>query len=80
VKAVRRVALRVLVDAARLGDTRCVDAAARVGAECDCMLGELALAHGRALVERSGLSEVSQRYAANGFHRAAEDAAAQAQR
>ncbi|EID13028.1 ATP-binding protein [Mycolicibacterium phlei] len=70
------VALRVLVDAARLGDIRAADAAARVGAECDCLLGRLALAHGQALLDRSTLAEVAQRYAEHGFHRAAADAAA----
>ncbi|SEH69273.1 hypothetical protein SAMN04489835_2936 [Mycolicibacterium rutilum] len=78
----RAVALRALMDAVRLGDARALDAIARVGAECDCALGQLALSHGQALLARdaAALAEVSQRYSDGGFRRAAEDAAAQAQR
>lgn len=73
------VALRALVDAARLGDMRAVDTIARIGAECDCATGRLALAHGRALAARdaAALVEVSQSYAEGGWRSAAADAAAQ---
>lgn len=76
------VALRALMDAARLGDPRCADAIARLSAECDCALGRLALSHGRALADRdaAALTDVARRYAESGFGRAAHDAAAQAQR
>ena len=74
------VALRALLDGVRLGDIRAVDAITRATAECDCAIGQLALTHARALVSRdaAGLDEVSQRLAAIGMHRAAQDAAAQA--
>jgi tetratricopeptide (TPR) repeat protein len=74
------VALRALLDAARLGDMRAADHIARLGAECDCAVGRLALAHARALVARDGdaLREVSQRYAEVGMAQAAADVAAQA--
>ena len=75
------VALRALVDAARLGDMRAVDAIGRISAECDCATGRLALAHGRALAARDGaaLAEVSQSYAEHGWRGAAADAAAQSE-
>jgi hypothetical protein len=74
------VALRALLDAVRLGDIRAVDGIARVGQEVDCAVGQLALAHARALVSRdaAALGDVSKRWAAIGMHRAAADAAAQA--
>jgi hypothetical protein len=74
------VALRALFDAVRLGDIRAVDGISRAGAECDCAIGQLALAHARALVGRdtAGLSETSQRLAAIGMRGAAADAATQA--
>lgn len=73
------VALRALLDAVRLGDVRAGDAIGRLSAECDCATGRLALAHGRALAARdaAALAEVSQSYAAAGWHGAAADAAAQ---
>lgn len=73
------VALRALVDAARLGDLRAADAIGRIGAECDCATGRLALDHGRALVARDpvALAEVAQSYATAGWQGAAADAAAQ---
>ncbi|KUI04359.1 AAA family ATPase [Mycobacterium sp. IS-3022] len=73
------VALRTLLDAVRLGDMRAVDAIGRISAECDCATGRLALAHGRALAARdaAALVEVSQSYAAAGWHGASADAAAQ---
>ncbi|MGE2689820.1 ATP-binding protein [Mycolicibacterium pulveris] len=76
------VALRALLDAVRLGDIRAVDGLTRISAECDCALGQVALAHARALVDRdaTGLAEVSRRYTAIGMTRAAQDASAQARR
>ncbi|MGV0793403.1 AAA family ATPase [Mycolicibacterium sp. XJ1819] len=73
------VALRALLDTARLGDLRAVDGVTRIGAEVDCAVGELTLAFARALVARdaTALGEVSQRFAALGMHRTAADAAAQ---
>nr|WP_090346162.1 ATP-binding protein [Mycolicibacterium malmesburyense]CRL78755.1 ATPase [Mycolicibacterium malmesburyense] len=75
------VALRSLMDAVRLGDMRAVDALERIGTECDCIAGDLVLAHGRALAARdvAALTEASQGYAARGWHGAAADAAAQAE-
>jgi hypothetical protein len=74
------VALRALIDGVRLGDMRAVDALTRITSECDCAAGRLALEHGRALVGRdaAALEQISQRYAAAGWRRAASDAAAQA--
>ncbi len=74
------VVLRVLLDAVRLGDIRAVDGIARASRDVDCAVGQLALAHARALAGRdaSELRGVSERLAALGMHRAAEDAAAQA--
>jgi hypothetical protein len=74
------VALRALLDGVRLGDMRAVDGIARLTAECDCAVGQLALAYARALVggDAAGLGTVSQRLTAIGMHRAAADAAAQA--
>ncbi|MEO3757648.1 ATP-binding protein [Mycobacterium sp. B14F4] len=73
------VALRALLEGVRLGDTRAVDAVARLGAECECVMGRLALEHGRALAGRDApaLAAVAERYAAVGWHGAAADAAAQ---
>jgi hypothetical protein len=75
------VALRALLDSARLGDMRAVDAIGRISAECDCATGRLVVAHGRALAAHDGaaLAEVSQSYAAAGWHGAAADAAAQSE-
>ncbi len=74
------VALRALLDAVRLGDIRAADAIERVSTECDCVVGRLAQAHGRAVVRRdsAALRDVSKRYAAVGMKRAAADATAQA--
>jgi AAA domain len=70
------VALRALLDAARLGDIRAADNIARISAQCDCLLGQLALSHAQAVTgrEAGALVEVSQRYAAIGMARAAADA------
>ena len=74
------VALRALLDAARLGDIRAADGIARLTAEVDCVLGQLALQHARALVARDAvaLNDVSARFDAIGMKRSAADAAAQA--
>jgi hypothetical protein len=74
------IALRALHDAARLGDIRAADGIARLGAEIDCALGRLALAHARAVIARDAgaLTDVSARLDAMGMKRAAADAAAQA--
>lgn len=76
------VALRALLDTVRLGDIRAVDGLTRVSAQCDCAVGQVALAHARALVDRDAdaLAEVSMRYAAIGMLRAAEDASAQSRK
>jgi hypothetical protein len=64
----------------RLGDIRAVDGIARASRDVDCAVGQLALAHARALVGRdeATLGDVSQRWAMMGIQRAAADAAAQA--
>ena len=76
------VALRALLDAARLGDIRAADHIARLTGEVDCVLGQLALQHARALVTKdaNALNEVSTRFDAIGMKRAAAAAAAQAER
>ena len=74
------VALRALLDAVRLGDIRAIDGITRVGQDVDCVVGQVAQAHARALAGRdaAALGEVSKRLGALGMNRAAEDAAAQA--
>ncbi|BBX01141.1 AAA family ATPase [Mycolicibacterium moriokaense] len=74
------VALRALLDAVRLGDLRAVDGIARIGAQCDCAVGQLALTHARALAghDSAALSDVSKEWSAIGMNPAAADAAAQA--
>ncbi|MFL6082777.1 MAG: AAA family ATPase [Mycobacterium sp.] len=74
------VALRALLDAARLGDIRAADGIARLGAEIRCVLGELALQHARALVvkDAAALNEVAARFDAIGMKRSAAAAAEQA--
>ena len=74
------VALRVLLDAVRLGDIRAADGIARVSRDTDCVVGQVAQVHARALAGRdaAALGDVSKRLAALGMNRAAEDAAAQA--
>jgi tetratricopeptide (TPR) repeat protein len=74
------VALRALLDAARLGDLRAGDSIARLTGEVDCVLGQLALQHARALVAKDSdaLNEVSARFDAIGMKRAAAAAATQA--
>jgi hypothetical protein len=74
------VALRALLDAARLGDIRAADGIARLTGEVDCVLGQLALQHARALVAKdaAALNDVSARFDAIGMKRSAAAAAAQA--
>jgi hypothetical protein len=74
------VALRALLDAVRLGDMRAVDGIARLCDEVDCVLGQLALQHARALVAKdaTALDEVAARFDGIGMKRAAVAAAAQA--
>ena len=74
------VALRALLDAVRLGDIRAIDGITRVGQDVDCVVGQVAQAHARALAsgDAAALGEVSKRLGALGMNRAAEDAAAQA--
>jgi tetratricopeptide (TPR) repeat protein len=74
------VALRALHDAARLGDMRAADGIARLCGEVDCVLGQLALQHARALVTKdtAALNDVAARFDAIGMKRSAADAAAQA--
>lgn len=72
------VMLRALHDGARLGDTRAVDALARVN--LDCVFGRLTLDHARALTagDSAALADISARYEAVGMSAAARDAARQA--
>lgn len=74
------VMLRALHDGVRLGDTRAVDALARV--ELDCLFGQLTLDHARALAAGDGaaLADVAERYRDVGMVAAAEDALRQASR
>jgi hypothetical protein len=74
------VALRALLDAARLGDIRAADAIARLTGEVDCVLGGLALDYARAVTARdaAALNDVSARLDSIGMKRAAAGAAAQA--
>jgi tetratricopeptide (TPR) repeat protein len=72
------VALRALLDAVRLGDTRAADAIARL--DVDCVVGRLALAYARALTngDASALDDASAAFADIGMKGVASDAAAQA--
>jgi tetratricopeptide (TPR) repeat protein len=74
------VALRALHDAVRLGDVRAADGIARLG--LDCVVGRLALEHGRALAagDATALHSAAAAFAGIGMHGAASDAAAQADR
>jgi hypothetical protein len=74
------VALRALHDAVRLGDVRAADGIARLG--LDCVVGRLALDHGRALAagDAAELDAVAAAFAGIGMHGAAGDAAEQATR
>ncbi|MEW2483710.1 AAA family ATPase [Mycobacterium sp. NPDC049093] len=72
------VMLRALHDGVRLGDTRAVDALARV--DLDCLFGQLTSDHARALAAGDGaaLRDVSARYRDIGMLAAAGDAERQA--
>jgi len=74
------VALRALHDAVRLGDVRAADGIARLS--LDCVVGRLALDHGRALAagDAAALDSVAEAFAGIGMQGAASDAAAQAER
>jgi hypothetical protein len=74
------VALRALHDAVRLGDVRAADGIARLS--LDCVVGRLALDHGRALAagDATVLDSVAAAFAGIGMQGAASDAAAQADR
>ena len=74
------IALRALHDAVRLGDSRAADGIARLTADVDCVFGDLALRHARALVANDGqaLDDVSAAFADIGMMGAAADAATQA--
>jgi tetratricopeptide (TPR) repeat protein len=74
------VALRALHDAVRLGDVRAADGIARLS--LDCVVGRLALDHGRALAagDAAALDSVAEAFAGIGMRGAASDAAAQAER
>jgi tetratricopeptide (TPR) repeat protein len=74
------VALRALHDAVRLGDTRSVDGLTRLTADIDCVFGNLALQHARALVAKDAdaLQAASAAFADVGMNGAAADASAQA--
>ncbi len=71
------VALRALHDAARFGDIRAADGIARLSAEIDCVFGELALAHARAVTahDADALRDASAQLAAIGMTRSAAGAA-----
>jgi tetratricopeptide (TPR) repeat protein len=72
------VALRALLDAVRLGDTRAADAIARL--DVDCVVGRLTHAYARALTtgDASALDDASAAFADIGMKGVASDAAAQA--
>ena len=71
--ASRRSRCARCIDAVRLGDIRAADGIARLRAEVDCVFGELALAHARALVAKdaAALNDVSARFDAIGMKRSA---------
>ncbi|WAJ44033.1 AAA family ATPase [Mycobacterium sp. Aquia_216] len=75
------VALRVWHEAVRLGDIRAVDPLARLCDEVDCVAGQLALAHAKALATRdeAALRAVTDELTTAGMQAAAASAAAQAQ-
>jgi tetratricopeptide (TPR) repeat protein len=72
------VALRALLDAVRLGDTRAADAIERLG--IDCVVGRLALDYARAQCSggATGLEAASEAFAGIGMMGVAADAAARA--
>ena len=74
------VAVRAFHDAVRLGDIRAVDAIARLTADVDCVVGDLALRHARAFVasDADGMKAVSAGFADIGMMASAADVAEQA--
>jgi hypothetical protein len=74
------VAVRAFHDAVRLGDIRAVDAIARLTADVDCVVGDLALRHARAFVagDAEALKAVSAGFADIGMMASAADIAKQA--
>jgi hypothetical protein len=76
------VALRAWHDAIRLGDARAADAVAALAAELDCAVGNVVVAHARALAagDAAALTSVSAELTSVGLRAAAADAAAQADR
>jgi tetratricopeptide (TPR) repeat protein len=74
------VALRALLDAVRLGDTRVSDAVERL--DVDCVVGRLTHAYARALTtgDAAGLDAAAAAFADIGMRGVASDAAAQADR
>jgi len=75
------IAVRAFHDAVRLGDIRAVDAIARLTADVDCVVGDLALRHARAFVagDADALTAVSAEFADIGMKASAADVAAQAE-
>ena len=72
------IALRALIDAVRLGDTRAGDAIERL--ELNCALGSLALSYARALTagDAAALDTAAAAFAGIGMHGVAADATRQA--
>lgn len=73
------VALRALLDAVRLGDTRAADAIERL--DVDCVVRQAALAYARALTagDAASLDDAAAAFGAIGMHGVAADAARQAE-
>ena len=74
------MALRVLLDAVRLGDTRATDAVARIGPHVPGVVGELTAAYARALSagDGQGLRDAATAFAGIGMAAVAADAERQA--
>lgn len=74
------IALRAFHDAVRLGDIRSVDGIARLTVDVDCVFGDVALRHARALVtgDANELRSVAAAFADIGMMGAAADAGKQA--
>jgi tetratricopeptide (TPR) repeat protein len=74
------IAVRAFHDAVLLGDIRAVDAIARLTADVDCVVGDLALRHARAFVagDADELKAVSTGFADIGMMASAADVAKQA--
>lgn len=74
------VAVRVLLDAVRLGDKRAAEAADRMRDHADCALGQVVTSYAHALVsaDADALRDVATQLTAIGMTRAAADATARA--